>query len=212
MLNNQPLIQQAECQSEDFKEIQQAIVKLYINQKTKYMINDVTGKRTYEQYLEDIAFRDELTGIYNRRYGRKVIDDLMDEGIPFVLCFIDIDYLKVVNDQYGHIEGDSYIQIIISNIYEEISKEDILCRQGGDEFIIIMPRCTEKQAASVMRHICNKLNKVAYQYPLSISHGSVEVQKGCGLTYKEIIQIADQRMYAKKKENHRQIVKKGLLI
>ncbi|MEG0017842.1 MAG: GGDEF domain-containing protein, partial [Hydrogenoanaerobacterium sp.] len=127
------------------------------NDKMAYVhfISDVTNERVQKEQLESLAFKDELTGLFNRRYGMQMLDNLVSGKKEFTVCMVDLDGLKYVNDSKGHLVGDDYI-ITVANAMLEIQDEDsVTCRVGGDEFIIIFPNYIEANA----REKVNLLNK-----------------------------------------------------
>ncbi len=97
------------------------------------------------QRLENLAMVDELTGLPNRRFVMREIQQLMNHwkryGVPFSVLFIDLDKFKAVNDDYGHESGDQVLKWISEYMRQHIRKNDLLCRLGGDEFVIISPHC-----------------------------------------------------------------------
>ena len=102
--------------------------------------------------LREQAIRDQLTGMYNRRYLDEALEREIGraerEGYPVSLVMIDVDHFKVVNDTYGHAAGDSVLRIIGDRLRSETRLGDMACRLGGDEFLVLLPN-TEPSAASV---------------------------------------------------------------
>lgn len=91
--------------------------------------------------LRELSLRDELTGLYNRRFLNEIIDQLvfatMRYKTPLTITMIDIDNFKTINDTYGHSFGDFAIQSVSSIIVESCRKADVICRYGGDEFLLV---------------------------------------------------------------------------
>lgn len=109
-----------------------------------YMERDVTERKHLEEELKDLATKDQLTGIYNRR---KIDEVLMKEKAQaetrdhhLAVIMVDIDMFKLVNDQYGHLVGDQVLTEVTSILSQGIRSIDVLGRWGGEEFIII---CTD---------------------------------------------------------------------
>lgn len=94
--------------------------------------DDLLQKETYHAQF------DSLTGVYNRRMGTILIENKMQEEIPMLraLCMFDLDDFKQINDTFGHIRGDHVLQKIAHTVQAHLDDADILCRQGGDEFLI----------------------------------------------------------------------------
>ncbi|MFO7718293.1 MAG: bacteriohemerythrin, partial [Desulfohalobium sp.] len=96
--------------------------------------------------LQTLAIQDELTGLPNRRYALSAIDTLWEavqrEGAPLSVLMLDADKFKEVNDQFGHDEGDALLKALAEQLKQAVRSEDIVCRLGGDEFLVICPRCS----------------------------------------------------------------------
>ena len=87
--------------------------------------------------LSDIAYRDALTGLFNRRYFLSGLAEAIDEKRPFSLCSMDMDGLKYVNDTLGHAAGDEYINGVVRLISASLRRDDLFARMGGDEFSVL---------------------------------------------------------------------------
>jgi len=170
------------------------------------VLADITASRAEIDKLEEVAYRDTLTGVYSRHYGMKLLNEWIDQHFDFVICFIDMDQLKYVNDVFGHVEGDRYI-LKVSDLLKTFSEDCCLCRLGGDEFMILATGIDWKAAEDRLE----SLRSVLVAEPLttesgapfkgSLSYGVVEVTKGNALPSGEILSQADEKMYAYKKQH-----------
>lgn len=170
------------------------------------VVRDITEIKDAQKKLQVYATTDILTGTLNRRAGLIVLEKQIQlckrNEWDLMICYIDVDGLKVVNDTYGHQEGDDYI-LFITNVLKEIIREsDGLCRMGGDEFLLVLPECDMKKGQQVLRRIEKALNennvRKAKPYKLGISYGLIaydfEEQPQIG----SLIIRADMEMYKHK--------------
>ncbi|MBY0199829.1 diguanylate cyclase domain-containing protein [Priestia megaterium] len=169
-------------------------------------ITDITDLKAVEHELSLHASTDMLTGILNRRSGMEKLQlELLrakTNDIPFLLCFIDINSLKLVNDQYGHREGDWVIKTIAESISGYISKDDTLFRYGGDEFLLMAPEQTEEYVQKLWQNINeqleNKKKEFNKAYALSASYGFIICAPSDDANLDTLIQKADAAMYKQK--------------
>lgn len=167
------------------------------------MIDNV---RMFEQINKYAQF-DDLTNTYNRRMGIELIEKLIKTADindkAFTLCFIDLNYLKSVNDTLGHLVGDKMLVHFTDIVKSTIRRADIMARLGGDEFMILFPNCQLESAEMVWKRVKSKIDQVnsskAYPYFLSASHGMAEYTPGSEMTPAQLLSIADHRMYEEKK-------------
>lgn len=93
--------------------------------------------------LQEQATRDPLTGVFNRRYFAEAVDKetarAIRENSPFSVFILDVDYFKKFNDNYGHKCGDLVLQTLANFLVENTRRSDIVCRFGGEEFVVLMP-------------------------------------------------------------------------
>ena len=137
------------------------------------------------------------------------MDKIIRERTSIVFCYLDLDCLKTVNDEYGHSEGDIYICRFISTVQQYFRTTDIFCRVGGDEFCLILEDISKRRASeklyAAMRQFQSCRDK-GYQH--GFSYGIVEVN---GITnpktLREIIGEADAAMYECKRKNKEQYKK-----
>ncbi|BCJ99043.1 GGDEF domain-containing protein [Anaerocolumna chitinilytica] len=166
-----------------------------------------------EKELSNYAFIDSLTGILNRRMGSKKLEDLFKEAqktsMEFVLCYLDINDLKYVNDTYGHNEGDRYILTFCDIIKDVLKEEDIFFRMGGDEFIVVFKDRNKEQVENIWNGLVKKIHeKNAHgelPYQIVVSHGLIYYRTGMDCSLEEMIEKADILMYKEK-----QILKKNI--
>ncbi len=149
--------------------------------------------------FENMAYLDSLTSVFNRRYCIDKLIELKELGQSFSLCFVDLDKLKAVNDQFGHAEGDEYIKACVETLSRAFRKNDIISRVGGDEFVIILPNCPKgvaQEKVSVAYNDVKALCKDKHlQYETSISFGIIEVPKNTNMEINEMLHAADELMY-----------------
>ncbi len=162
---------------------------------------DISELKRLEEELVARATTDELTGILNRRRGMEILEEQMDKAskgrYSLTLCFVDINHLKLVNDNFGHTEGDDLIKIISGSIASELPKNSVFFRYGGDEFVIIFPQTTEEEAAKMMYRVQKKLAQIKDKpFTISISYGLYHCGSGEKSTAKQAVDLADIAMYA----------------
>ena len=134
---------------------------------------DITTQKKIEEELKHMSYHDQLTGLFNRRYFEEVIHRIDTAGnLPLSIMMADINGLKLINDSFGHDQGDRLLQMTADIIKKGCRPADIICRLGGDEFAIILPM-TDAAKAKV---IANELKALAAKkkfktIELSISFG-----------------------------------------
>ena len=170
---------------------------------------NISQRKEYERQLERFASVDALTGTYNRMWGYKAMAETrtiaLTADIPFSLVFIDVDGLKAVNDAYGHDAGDELLIDAVGVIRKNIRRGDLLCRWGGDEFLLLL-QCETEYAEKIMRKIKADMETAdparCKPYRISISYGVTEFDKGSAGSIDEIVARADKIMYKNKMRKH----------
>ncbi len=162
--------------------------------------------RAANQKLEELASTDALTGLPNRRHALRRIAELWDEtqssGTTLACMMIDADEFKHINDTYGHDAGDAVIRELARNIQYAIRSDDVVCRLGGDEFLVICPKTSldgVQRIAEIMREKITMLRVPAGdgEWRGSVSIGvaaSGEQISGP----EQVIKAADMAVYAAK--------------
>ncbi|MHC0037634.1 GGDEF domain-containing protein [Pseudoneobacillus sp. C159] len=165
-------------------------------------VSDITDLKQAEEELFKHASTDVLTGVMNRRAGIQQLHQLLLKQEEFVLCFIDVNHLKQVNDQKGHIAGDELLKIVSQIIVNHISTTDILFRLGGDEFILLCKNKTIAEVESNWERIKHEMESISHclpqPIPISASHGLYHYQPGDPITVDQILEHADTEMYKEK--------------
>lgn len=167
---------------------------------------DISDRKEKEERINRLVYTDNLTKAYNRRKFYHVIDQEISRferyKIPFSIVIFDLDDFKEINDQYGHLAGDSVLKSVSNIINGNIRNNDWLFRWGGDEFIVLFSN-TE---FSTGEDLSKKLQAYISNYSFI---NDIQVTISCGVaTYKDsvddLLYLADQRMYKNKqrKKDH----------
>ena len=113
--------------------------------------------REWAGSFHELAIRDELTGLYNRRFFNQELARLVAESHantkPLTLALIDLNDFKSINDTYGHHTGDAALRLVAECIRAAVSENDITARTGGDEFAVIIPNATPGRANAIVSSI-----------------------------------------------------------
>ncbi len=177
------------------------------NNAVAFVLSDITREKKRLRDLENVAYRDMATQAYNRHYGMKTLNEWLDGHKRFVICFADIDRLKYVNDTFGHAEGDAYIMCVV-NALKEFSPDALVCRLGGDEFMLLAENWDLIDAKSRLEHMRNYLTRhndeQESKYDRSISYGVIAVNESNHRSASELLFMADEKMYVHKRANKAQ--------
>lgn len=173
---------------------------------TVIIFNDQTEYKHIEEKLKYLSFHDQLTGLHNRTYMEDITNSLIKGGFnPVGVVSLDIDGLKIVNDNLGHDQGDALLVNVSEILTQSFRKSDIIIRLGGDEFGVIMPFSDAKAVEDACKRVRKNTNAYNEKYnhlPLSISIGwsvgHIHDNSSIAQTMKE----ADDRMYKEKEINH----------
>lgn len=150
--------------------------------------------------LYKYAYRDSFTGLYNRNYWEQLISGMMHRPIPkrFTLIVIDVDNLKSLNDNRGHLAGDKAIRIVGKSIRESIRKQDIAVRYGGDEFFILLANTKKAIVEKVINRVKENIRKRGKEENIHIEISVGTACSDCTCEMEKIITIADDKMYKEK--------------
>ena len=171
------------------------------------IIRDISQRKQAEKKLEKLARIDSLTGCFNRGYGLALLDRQIKlsqrSKSPLLLAFLDIDGFKAINDNFGHDEGDKVLKEVVKLFKSTLREIDIICRMGGDEFLLIFPEESLKDAPLIRERLNKNLTKLNQTlkktYKIELSIGLSEYNPDNPQPMDELIRIADERMYEEKK-------------
>lgn len=167
---------------------------------------DITRRKLAELETKRFSVTDPMTGILNRKAGLESVHRQMKycarHGCIFTVCYIDLDNLKIVNDRYGHQEGDRVIIGFVSMLRNALRESDVMCRLGGDEILLILQEISLDGTNSVLKRIQDSVDsknaKTSKPYRIEYSYGLAEYTLGCKLGAEELVDIADKNMYRMK--------------
>ncbi len=163
----------------------------------------------------DIAFLDDLTGLSNRRFANRLLEDdwpaLLERYGELSLILIDLDGFKEVNDVYGHAAGDEILKVVAGLLRQHFRQEDLVARYGGDEFLVALPGAGQDSAAALADRARAAVDATAFSTapngtkiatPLSFSMG-VAASPADGNVGTAVVAAADRRLYEDKRARTR---------
>ncbi|MFQ5743222.1 MAG: PAS domain S-box protein [Acidobacteriota bacterium] len=156
-------------------------------------LRDITERKELERRLEELSYRDPLTGCYNRRHLDRLRARLQRPTAAWGCLVFDLDNFKQVNDTYGHEEGDRVLQGIVHFVSRHGRAEDVLVRLGGDEFAMILLASSQQEVKSIAQRL---LEVAPYESPAAFSLGLA--YRRPGETVEDVIAHADRDMYEAK--------------
>ena len=197
--------------------------------KTNFQLHDeikerMKGEETlrlYTKQLEEMQYklqqqtiRDPLTGAFNRRYLIETLDREMANsirnGYPLCLMMMDIDHFKKVNDTYGHQAGDEVLKRLVGLLEQTTRKGDVVCRYGGEEFVVLLPRISLKDAVERAEAWRKILQSTEFKFGgraigVTISIGISSNMK-IGINGDQLLSHADQALLVAKKTGRNRVI------
>ncbi len=171
------------------------------------IVLDISDRKTLENELEEMATRDPLTGLFNRREMSRLLEEELDRARryqrPMAVLWVDFDHFKDVNDTFGHAAGDSVLRSISRLLLGSVRSVDAIGRFGGEEFVIVLPEMDLEEARDTAERLrCKVAEKPqplgnGQEVPLTISVG-VAVYPDHGQTASTLCAAADKAMYLAK--------------
>lgn len=170
----------------------------------------------HARMMEDRSRRDALTGLYNRAHFQELLEKefagARQFGWPISLAFIDLDGFKQINDRHGHLAGDEVLKQFATVLSMSVRTSDVLCRFGGEEFLLLLPSTGETAAAALLRRILSEISgtpmaEVEDQVVrVTASIGLATMTGGIGYgSADSLVHAADQALYRAKGEGRNRI-------
>ncbi|MEJ2070904.1 MAG: diguanylate cyclase [Syntrophobacterales bacterium] len=162
--------------------------------------------------VKSLAIRDGLTGLYNYRYLHEVLTHQLEVSRrydwPLSLLFLDIDDFKIINDTRGHPEGDLVLKALADFLQTHVRQADMICRYGGEEFVVLMPQSSKIQAF----HLADRLREGIAATPIALSQGQVNITVSIGvasleshMSGEDLVKTADGAMYQAKQSGKNRV-------
>ncbi|PTU01694.1 diguanylate cyclase [Pseudomonas sp. HMWF031] len=175
---------------------------------------DITDKKQMETELQRLATTDALTQSSNRRHffesAHQEFEKALQQGTPLSFLMLDIDDFKVINDTYGHQEGDTVLQRIAESGRAALRRGDLFGRIGGEEFAAVFPGCTPDMALQVAERLQREIQRLSFKHDgqtfgITVSQGLTSLIAG-DENVDSLFARADAAMYQAKREGKNRIV------
>ncbi|AXH10297.1 diguanylate cyclase/phosphodiesterase (protein kinase domain) [Malaciobacter halophilus] len=192
---NTDIIKENEKRKKVEKELQEAIEKLDMLATTD-SLTKIKNRRVFDITLEQECARAQRT----------------DENLCLIMC--DIDYFKLYNDYYGHLQGDECLKYVAKTLNENLKRtNDLVARYGGEEFAMILPNTSIKNALKIASQIKNSINNLEITHEkskvssyITLSMGIASSKEIKNITPKNLIRLADEKLYLAKNKGRNQII------
>jgi two-component system cell cycle response regulator len=178
----------------------------------RYALQDAVEEEVAMQLYES-SIRDAASGVFNRRHfeQRLLAETAFADGhrTPLSLLLVDIDRFKLVNDDYGHLVGDSVLRVVAANMQRMLRPEDVLARYGGDEFVVLCRDTTSKNARIVADRIRASNERLALTAQGNEFHVTSSIGVACAESpteCKSLLAMADGALYAAKAKGRNCVV------
>ena len=188
-----------------------------LRNKLAYQSDYLEELKSHNDELREMSITDPLTGLFNGRYMERWLNQTFAYSQrydkPLSLMLIDLDKLKWINDNYGHSTGDKAIILIASVLRNSVRDSDLAARYGGDEFLIALPDTPSDQLDVLADRILEELRNAPISsggdtFCISCSLGSATYPESVSVTTcRELIELADQALYAAKRAGRSRLKK-----
>lgn len=177
------------------------------------IFTDITELKELQRQLEQLAFYDELTQIYNRRaffqQCNQAYSEARGSSSAFTVILMDIDHFKNVNDTYGHAIGDQLLVHVVKVCQSVLKKRELFARYGGEEFVLALKDSTLLEGQALANLLCNSVES----QPLMTAEGAIRATISCGVaegkkgqeTLYQLLNNADKALYAAKQAGRNRV-------
>lgn len=170
------------------------------------VMTDITDKVRADEQIRYLSFHDKMTALYNRAYIEMIFQDFSQaENLPVSIIMLDMNGLKLVNDVFGHEQGDLLLIAMAKALTQSCRSTDIISRWGGDEFLVLLPNTDNNECLKICEQIrmtCN--SEASNPIPLSAAIGTATETKGAAC-FSDLFSVAEQRMYSDKLSGNRKV-------
>jgi diguanylate cyclase (GGDEF)-like protein/PAS domain S-box-containing protein len=172
------------------------------------LLHDVTELRGLHRQMSYQATHDALTGLVNRRDFERRLEEASESArrgeASHMLCYLDLDRFKIVNDTSGHLAGDSMLREVAKLLREAVRDSDTVARLGGDEFGMLLVGCPLEKARQIADDVCRSIAQYRFGwhdrvFNVGVSIGLIEIGREAG-TVEQLLAAADSACYVAKKE------------
>jgi diguanylate cyclase (GGDEF)-like protein len=167
-----------------------------------------------QQQLREQALRDPLTGLHNRRYLFEVAPRLIDltqrRGESLCVVLLDLDRFKLLNDNFGHDAGDALLKAFAHLLEQSLRRTDVVCRHGGEEFVVVMPDITLGGAQAMLERLLAayqqmRVSTPRHALPSSSFSAGIAVCPAHGTTLDALLSKADRALYQAKERGRARV-------
>jgi diguanylate cyclase (GGDEF)-like protein len=208
-------IENSQLYEEAQKELEQRrITQTELEKANEQLQAQIKQTEALQVELREQAVRDPLTGLFNRRYLKETLQREVSrakrEGLPIGIMIMDIDEFKNINDLYGHDAGDKMLQFIGEMLKANIRAEDIVCRYGGEEFVIVMPGASLGVAYERAELIRQKFEQLYVPYEGELLQRNISLGVAAypihGTDGEDVLIRADRALYQAKQAGRDRVV------
>jgi diguanylate cyclase (GGDEF)-like protein len=163
--------------------------------------------------VKSMAIRDALTGLYNYGYFKEALHYEVEKSrrykVPLSLLFLDIDDFKLVNDTLGHLKGDKTMRQVAAILKQGIRQADLLCRYGGDEFVMLLSQTPPDQAMVLAERLRQRIaqssmNRLEHRCKVTVSIGVAGLEPE--MSTEDLVKAADEAHYRAKQAGKNRVV------
>lgn len=174
------------------------------------MVHDISDRKQLELQLQELASFDPLTGLPNRREANAFLDTQAQlcrrMNLPLGIAFLDIDHFKQINDLHGHLMGDQVLRQVGTVIQSTVRGSDMVCRWGGEEFLILAPNTALQDMHRVAEKVRQAVVDATPGLPMSITlSAGVSAARGQAIDIRTLISEADSALYKAKSEGRNRV-------
>lgn len=179
------------------------------------LVSYVRNRLNYKRTLEHSIVTDELTQVYNRKYFgqemKRYLQNYQYKHKPFTVAITDLDFFKKVNDTYGHLIGDDVLKGFAALVMSEKREDDVFCRYGGEEFVMLMPNTNADEAYKEIERLRVLLSQKVFfseqKKPFNVTYSSGIAQANADNAHpKKLLELADRALYEAKKTGRNRTV------